>query len=69
MSADANPWPPEEEEEWTVAKRRGIPILVFRKLNVDLDDAQMVFARRVKDYVTGRFRGCDHQSARSNAKR
>ncbi len=44
------------EEEWTVAKRRGIPILVFRKLNVDLDDAQMAFAKRVEDYVTGRFR-------------
>jgi hypothetical protein len=44
------------EEEWTVAKRRGIPILVFRKLNVDLDDAQLAFATRVQDYVTGRFR-------------
>lgn len=44
------------EEEWTVAKRRGIPILVFRKLGVDFDDAQTAFAKRVEDYVTGRFR-------------
>ncbi len=45
------------EEEWTVAKRRGLPILVFRKLNADLgDDAQLAFAKRVQDYVTGRFR-------------
>jgi len=44
------------EEEWTVGKRRGIPILVFRKLDVDLDDAQLAFAKRVEDYVTGRFR-------------
>lgn len=44
------------EEEWTVAKRRGIPILVFRKLNTDLDDAQLAFAKRVEDYVTGRHR-------------
>lgn len=44
------------EEEWMVAKRRGIPILVFRKLDVDLDEAQLAFAKRVEDYVTGRFR-------------
>lgn len=44
------------EEEWMVAKRRGIPILVLRKLNVDLDHAQLAFAKRVEDYVTGRFR-------------
>jgi hypothetical protein len=44
------------EEEWTVAKRRGIPILAFRKLGVEADEQQSAFTQRVEDYVTGRFR-------------
>ncbi len=44
------------EEEWTVAKRRGIPIVVFRKHGVEPAPAQAEFVRRVEDYVTGRFR-------------
>lgn len=44
------------EEEWRVAKRRGIPIVVFRQLEVEMDAAQAEFVRRVEDYVTGRFR-------------
>jgi hypothetical protein len=44
------------EEEWTVGKRRGIPILAFRKLEVDFEEAQLQFAKRVEDYLMGRFR-------------
>ncbi len=29
------------EEEWVVARRRGIPILVFRKRDVDMEEAQL----------------------------
>jgi Domain of unknown function (DUF4062) len=45
------------EEEWNVAKRRGIPILVFRKQGITPELAQAEFIRRVEDYVEGRFRG------------
>ena len=44
------------EEEWNVAKRRGIPILVFRKQGVTSEPEQTEFIRRVEDYVEGRFR-------------
>lgn len=44
------------EEEWTVAKRRGIPIVVFRKDSIEPEATQAEFMRRVEDYVTGRFR-------------
>ncbi len=44
------------EEEWMVARRRGIPVVVFRKLDALLEPAQAEFVRRVEDYVTGRFR-------------
>lgn len=44
------------EEEWTVARRRGMPILVFRKLGGDFEGAQRKFAERVENYVSGRFR-------------
>ena len=44
------------EEEWSVAKRRGIPILVFRKEGITPEPAQAEFIRRVEDYVEGRFR-------------
>ncbi len=43
------------EEEFTVAKRRGIPILVFRKTGIDPDDRQREFIARVGDYQQGRF--------------
>lgn len=44
------------EEEFTVAKRRGIPILAFRKSGVAQEPAQAEFAARVEDYRTGFFR-------------
>jgi Domain of unknown function (DUF4062) len=43
------------EEEFTVAKRRGIPILVFRKNGVEPDERQAAFIARVGDYQLGRF--------------
>ncbi len=45
------------EKERTVPKRRGIPILVFRKQGITLEPEQAEFIRRVEDYVEGRFRG------------
>jgi hypothetical protein len=45
------------EEEWTVAKRRGIPILVFRKEGITPEPKQGAFIGMVEDYVEGRFRG------------
>lgn len=45
------------EEEFTVARRRGIPILVFRKRGVTPDDDQAAFIKRIEDYATGLFRG------------
>jgi hypothetical protein len=44
------------EEEWNVARRRGIPVLVFRKEGITPEPAQAEFIRRVEDYVEGRFR-------------
>lgn len=44
------------EEEFAVAKRRGIPILVFRKRGVTPEAAQDDFIARVEAYATGRFR-------------
>jgi uncharacterized protein DUF4062 len=44
------------EEEFTVAKRRGIPIRAFRKRGVTLEPAQEEFVRRIEDYSTGVFR-------------
>jgi hypothetical protein len=44
------------EEEFTVAKRRGIPIRAFRKRGVTLEPAQEEFVKRVEDYSTGVFR-------------
>jgi hypothetical protein len=44
------------EEEFTVAKRRGIPILSFRKAGVAQDAKQTAFAARVEDYRVGLFR-------------
>jgi hypothetical protein len=44
------------EEEFAVARRRGIPILVFRKRGVVMEPAQEAFGRRVEAYATGEFR-------------
>jgi hypothetical protein len=43
------------EEEFTVAKRRGIPILVFRKVGGAVDARQQEFITRVGSYQQGRF--------------
>jgi hypothetical protein len=43
------------EEEFTVARRRGIPVLVFRKKGAAPDDRQQEFIARVGDYQQGRF--------------
>jgi hypothetical protein len=45
------------EEEFVVARRRGIPILAFRKLNVQPDAEQTEFIARVENYAQGKFRG------------
>jgi hypothetical protein len=45
------------EEEYTVALRRGIPRLAFRKQGVETEPAQLEFVRRVEAYTTGLFRG------------
>lgn len=45
------------EEEFTVARRRGIPVLAFRKTGVQPDPDQAAFISRVEDYATGKFRG------------
>ena len=44
------------EEEFTVAKRRGIPILAFRKTGVVVEPEQAKFISKVEDYRTGLFR-------------
>jgi hypothetical protein len=44
------------EEEFIVARRRNIPILVFRKTGAEPDDLQRDFISRVEEYATGRFR-------------
>lgn len=44
------------EEEFTVAKRRGIPILSFRQVGNPPEPAQAEFISRVDDYRTGLFR-------------
>ncbi len=44
------------EEEFTVARRRGIPVLVFRKAGVTMEPEQQRFADRVEAYAAGFFR-------------
>jgi hypothetical protein len=44
------------EEEFTVARRRGIPIIVFRKQGVNPAAEQQEFIARVEEYATGKFR-------------
>ncbi len=43
------------EEEFTVAKRRGMPVLVFRKTGDAADERQRDFIARVGEYQQGRF--------------
>lgn len=43
------------EEEFTVAQKSGMPIVVFRKDGIDPEPAQVEFERRVGDYQSGRF--------------
>lgn len=43
------------EEEFIVAKRRGMPIFVFRKRGVEPEDLQRDFIKRVGEYQGGRF--------------
>lgn len=45
------------EEEFNVARQRGIPILVFKKSGVEYDQAQQDFINRLGDYQRGRFWG------------
>lgn len=45
------------EEEWVVARRRGIPILAFRKQGGTPEVAQSEFVSRVESYSAGVFRG------------
>lgn len=45
------------EEEFVVARRRNIPILIFRKGGGKPDDRQHDFISRLEDYAAGRFRG------------
>ena len=44
------------EEELIVARRRGIPILAFKKSGVTLEPHQAEFIRRIEDYRAGYFR-------------
>jgi hypothetical protein len=44
------------EEEFTRARQRGIPVLVFIKQGVDMEPRQQAFADRVQEYTGGRFR-------------
>lgn len=43
------------EEEFNAALATGKRILIFKKANVDYEDAQAAFISRVGDYATGRF--------------
>ncbi len=44
------------EEEFTVARRRGIPVLAFRKAGVAMEPEQQKFAARIEAYAAGFFR-------------
>ena len=44
-------------EEHVAALAKGIPRLVFRKNNVDLDEEQAAFLHEIEEYGTGIFRG------------
>jgi hypothetical protein len=51
------------EEEWNVARRRGLPILVFRKRGVELEHEQQAFVGRVEEFTGGRFRAAFNDTA------
>lgn len=42
-------------DEWVRAQTLGMPRYVFKKVGVDLDEDQAVFAASLGDYATGRF--------------
>lgn len=44
------------EEEFVVARRRGIPMLAFRKVRPSPDEKQKEFIERVEEYTGGLFR-------------
>jgi hypothetical protein len=44
------------EEEFTRARQRGIPMLVFVKQGVEVEPRQQAFIERVQEYTGGRFR-------------
>jgi hypothetical protein len=44
------------EEEFTVARQRGIPVLIFRKSGIEMEPEQARFAARIEGYATGLFR-------------
>lgn len=44
------------EEEFAVARRRGVPVLAFRKAGVAMEPEQQRFAARVEAYAAGFFR-------------
>jgi hypothetical protein len=44
------------EEEFTRARQRGLPMLVFVKQGVDVEPRQQAFIDRVEEYTGGRFR-------------
>jgi hypothetical protein len=44
------------EEEWNVARRQGLPILVFCKRDVELEPKQQAFVERIEEFTRGRFR-------------
>jgi hypothetical protein len=44
------------EEEFTRARQRGIPMLVFVKQGVEVEPRQQAFIDRVQEYTGGRFR-------------
>jgi hypothetical protein len=44
------------EDEFTVARRRGIPVLAFREAGVTMEPEQQRFATRVEAYAAGFFR-------------
>ncbi len=44
------------EEELTVARRRGIPIRVFKKSGVEVEPRQQDFIRRIEEFRAGFFR-------------
>jgi hypothetical protein len=44
------------EEEFTRARQRGIPMLVFVKQGVEVEPRQQAFIDRVEEYTGGRFR-------------